>query len=93
MIFDRLYDFLTFRRMITPFVIEFLFLIGSTLAVGVGIGFAIRGLIHDDHSQAAVAAGLAVFGPVVIRLYCEVLIVLFRINETLTDIADVVRDR
>ena len=81
-------DFLKFRKMITPAIIQILFwvgvavtIIGSlvTMAVsfgryGGGIGTFLGGLL------------MLVLGPVVVRIYCELLILFFRMNETLTEI-------
>jgi hypothetical protein len=36
---------------------------------------------------------LIIFGPLVVRLYCEILIVFFRINETLTEIKHALEGR
>jgi hypothetical protein len=35
---------------------------------------------------ALMGLGTMVLGPVIVRIYCEVLILFFRMNETLTDI-------
>ena len=77
-------DFLAFRKMITPLVIQILFWLGVVVTVIMGLitlvtadGFAkLRGLV------------MIVVGPLAVRIYCEILIVLFRMNESLTDIAD-----
>ena len=74
-------DFFSFRRMITPVIIQVLFWIFTAVAV-------IGGLVLLFRGGAATAVGLIwiVVGPLVARVYCEILIILFRINETLTDI-------
>ena len=36
---------------------------------------------------------LLIFGPLVVRIYCEILIIFFRINETLTEIKHDLDDR
>jgi phosphotransferase system glucose/maltose/N-acetylglucosamine-specific IIC component len=70
-------DFLTFRRMITPVVIQVLFWLGVIATVIYSIVTARR--------QPIAILGV-IIGPFIVRIYCEILIVLFRINETLTDI-------
>jgi len=74
-------DFFSFRRMITPVIIQTLFWIFTVIAVVGGLALLFRG-------GAGTALGLIwiVVGPLVARVYCEILIVVFRINETLTDI-------
>ena len=79
-------DFLTFRRMITPVIIEVLFIAGAFLAFVLGIGLIALGLDGNKSGEVVLGGAVAVLGPLGIRLYAEVLIVVFRINETLTDI-------
>lgn len=79
-------DFLTFRRMITPVIIEVLFIIGAFLTFVTGIGLIALGLDGNKGGEVALGVAVAVLGPLGIRLYAEILIVVFRINETLTDI-------
>lgn len=81
-------DFLKFRKMITPAIIQVLF--------WVGVGFTVLGgLITIGTSFGRYGGGVATFiagllililGPVVVRIYCELLILFFRMNETLTEI-------
>lgn len=90
-------DFFGFRRMLTPPLIELAFILGALacvilglVCVGMGIGMAAT---YDPFGfsrpgrEALIGGGvsLAVFGPFAVRLVCEVLIVPYRINETLTD--------
>lgn len=75
-------DFLTFRRMIAPVFVQFLFWLGILGCVGAGIFF----LATAEGEQKLIGAALLFAGPIVWRLYCEVLILGFRINNTLTDI-------
>ena len=89
-------DFLTFRRMITPIIIQIVFWLGVIGCVIAGIGMmlsasATSSLMPQMPGQSPalqVLAGLAViiFGPLACRIYCELLILLFRMNESLTDI-------
>ena len=60
-------------------------------------GFAAVSLtmMFSGYGASGVCAGLSVIviGPFVVRLYCEFLIVVFRINETLTEILHTLRGR
>ena len=74
-------DFLTFRRMITPIIVQGAFLVSIILCIGFGIyvmwggGFRILfGLL------------LMIFGPFVVRIWCEVVLLLFRMNRNLIEI-------
>lgn len=82
-------DFLTFRRMITPIVIQVLFWIALAAYLIAGFVLIVRGASADHLGSLQVLLGTAflIFGPVVARIECELLVVAFRINESLTDIA------
>jgi len=71
-------DYIQFRKMITPIIIQVVFWIVVALCL-------IGGLIQLTQSPLAGIA-LILFGPVVARIYAELLIVLFEINNALQDI-------
>ena len=86
-----MWDFLTFRKMMIPVIIQLVFWVGSIVLIVGGVMIIGGGLavpeqvdIRADHP----AAGLVVMilGPIILRLYCELLIVFFRMNDTLTEI-------
>jgi hypothetical protein len=74
-------EFLSFRKMITPLFIQVIF----WLMVGICV---IGGIITMAQGGASIFAGLMmiVVGPLFIRIYCELLIVLFRIYDELVGI-------
>jgi len=83
-------DFLKFRKMITPVIIQVLFWVGVAVSV-------IGGLITMGSSFGSYGGGVGTFlmglltlilGPVVVRIYCELLILFFRMNESLTEIKE-----
>lgn len=67
-------EYLTFKKMITPMVIQILFWIGVVIVV-------IAGLVAMF--QGAFLQGLftVLVGPVLVRVYAELIIVMFRIND------------
>jgi len=81
-------DFLTFRKMITPIIIQVIFWIGVVLCVLGGLGAMIAGAAAEYGGGGQVLGGLflLVLGPLCVRIYCELLILLFRMNDTLTEI-------
>ncbi|MDW8244860.1 MAG: GYF domain-containing protein [Thermogemmata sp.] len=89
-----LYDFLTFRRMIAPILIQAIFWIGVALAEVAALYLIISGIRVGFFLNIWELAGLMiggglilmVVGPVLCRLLCEPWILFFRISETLTDI-------
>ncbi len=82
-------DFLKFRKMFTPVIIQILFWIGVGVSVIAGL-VQIGTAFSRYGSAVSVLTGLLtiVLGPVVVRIYCELLILFFRMNETLTEIRD-----
>lgn len=72
-------DFLNFKKMITPLVIKILFWVGAVSCIITGLGMIF---------YKRIGAGLAVLflGPIGVRIYCELFILLFNINDTLTDL-------
>jgi hypothetical protein len=74
-------DFLRFDTMLTPIVIQIVFWIAVVITV-------IVGFIQLFGGGFAVITGLLtiILGPVVARIYCEIVIVFFRINDHLRQI-------
>jgi uncharacterized membrane protein len=81
---------LTFKKMITPVIIQTLFWVGTGIAVIAGLIGVGSGLSSSYGGGSQVLAGLLilVLGPVFVRIYCELLILLFRMYETLGQIRD-----
>ena len=71
-------DFLMFRRMIIPILIRILFVVAVVFCV---IGF----LVNVVQSNIGAALAILIVGPLVARIYCELIILLFVINDTLAD--------
>ena len=83
-------DFLSLRTMITPTLIRFLFLAGVALSVLVGLFMVGAGMFSSWGGGGTIFAGLLwiVFGPLLVRLYCELMIVIFSINDHLLSVRD-----
>ena len=83
-------DFLAFRKMVTPAIIQVIFWIGVLVCVIAGLGAMIGGsaLPAGMGGGRGVLSGflILVFGPILVRVYCELLIVLFRIYDSLSAI-------
>ncbi len=78
---NKLNDFLSFKRMITPIIIQIIFWVGVIFSILFGVNKLIQE--RGDTLQGLI---LIVLGPFLVRIICEMLILSFRINETLTDI-------
>ena len=83
-------DLLAFRKMITPTVIQVVFWIGVVICVLAGIIGIISGVAGTRGGGAQVLGGLLtlILGPLFVRIYCELLIIIFRIHDRLTEIRD-----
>ncbi len=99
-------DFLAFRRMLLPALIQLIFWLAVLAVIGFGLGILFDKVpevatqlqdatnrepmksagLNIDTLKAIVGLAFCLVGPIVIRLFCEVLILPFRINGTLTDI-------
>ncbi|GJM07212.1 MAG: hypothetical protein DHS20C10_09460 [marine bacterium B5-7] len=79
-------DFFSFRRMITPWLIQVLFWI----AIAGCILSAVTDMVHAHFLKGL---GLLFFGIAGIRISCELLMLFFRMNETLTDIRDTLANK
>lgn len=74
-------DFFAFRRMLAPWIIRIGFIIGLVTLVSVGLYD-----IFNPHLSATLGLFIIIVGPILLRLFLEMLIVAFSVNETLTDI-------
>ena len=72
-------DFLNFKKMITPLIIKILFWVGVVGCILAGLGMIFS-------RKIGAGLGVLLLGPLGVRIYCELLILLFSINENLTDI-------
>lgn len=72
--------------MITPVIIWLLFWIGAGLCILAGIGIILASLVAGLSTMFLTGLAVLVLGPLVVRIYCELLILFFRMNETLTEI-------
>lgn len=86
-------DLLFFKRMVTPIIIQVGFWVFSGLIALAGFVLMIVGLV-DEFSLAIIFLGVVtiVLGPLIVRIYCELLIVVFSINEHLREIRNATVD-
>jgi len=83
-------DFLNFRKMITPTIIKVLFWIGVAACVIGALVMMVGSFGRYGGGAGQFLGGLLflVLGPIGVRIYCELLILLFRMNDTLIEIKD-----
>jgi hypothetical protein len=92
---EKVKEFLSFNSMITPSIIKALFRIGVGICLLAGVIGIINGVRanYGGGMQVIYALLIIVFGPIIVRIYCELLIVIFKINDTLTDIKTLLKDK
>ena len=73
-------EFFNYEYMITPGILKILSYIGAALAV-------IAGLVTAFTADVISGLGVAVGGPIVIRVYAELMLVIFEIHKCAKQIA------
>lgn len=79
-------DFILFRKMMTPFVIQLFFWFITLVCV-------IGGIYNFVHHQVAHGLQIILIGPILARMFCEFLLIFFRLNQTLTDLKNSVQEK
>lgn len=92
-----LMDYLLFRRMIVPIIVQILFwlgILGSVVFSVVQFSMGIANINRPGSTALILTSPLIlIIGPLLSRVYAELLIVIFRINETLTEIREELKKR
>jgi hypothetical protein len=94
-------DFLTFRLMITPWIIQVAFWLGVVGCLGLGVQIVTTGIDASDKpgqksfGVVVIASGVltALLGPLLVRIYCELAIIFFKIHDELKEMNDRTRHR
>ncbi len=84
-------DFFSFRKMITPQFIQVIYIIGAALITFGGIGMMFNGQRDSGYGSnpfSGFGVGLIVIaaGNLFWRIWCEFIIVIFRVNQSLKSI-------
>lgn len=77
-------EYLTFRRMITPIFIQVIFWIAL-------VAVLIAAVVQLARGAALTGFLTLVLGPIGVRIYAELLIILFRMNDSLVAVRDAVQ--
>lgn len=82
--------FLKFEKMITPIFIQIIFWISFVGVIISGVAMVGYGVISSSGSFIEIIIGISTLFlcPIIIRIYCEMLIVIFKIQESLIDIRE-----
>lgn len=74
-----MWDILTFRRMVTPTLLQLLFWLGMILCI-------LAGIIHLFKHESLLALWWLVVAPLILRVIVELMMCLFAINNQLNDL-------
>lgn len=74
-------EYLSFDKLITPALVRIVFWLGLA-----GVLFNALALMFSGSFWTGL--GILILGPFVVRIWCEIMIVIFQINNTLTEIRD-----
>lgn len=91
----RVKSILSFDKMIMPLFIKIIFWIGVIGAVLFGFGWIIFGFIKFKNGGFGMVIGgifLMLIGPFIVRLYAEMLIVIFKLQESLIQIRNLLSE-
>ena len=83
-------EFLAFRKFITPVFIQVIFWIMVAAVVIAGLIAMVQGFDTPYGGGMMAFAGLLmiILGPIFVRIYCEMMIIFFRMLDVLEDIRD-----
>jgi len=73
-------EYLKFNKMVTPVIIQVLFWLFTVVVVVGGLGSLSQG-------EAVGGIVMILLGPVIVRIYAELLLVIFKINDAVQSIA------
>jgi len=79
-------DLLGFEKMVTPIIIRILYFLGL-------LGVLAAAVMSLFQGRFLAAIGILVFGAIMVRVYSELLILLFRIHDNLVSINQQMKDR
>ena len=79
-------EFLNFNQMITGDIIKYVYWALAGITVLFGIITVLLSLFAGEFGGVISGVIVTVLGPILIRIYCELMIILFKIHETLVDI-------
>lgn len=84
---SRLKDFLSFRTMITPVFIQIIFIIGVLIILIFSLYEIISGAGKRNGGDMILSGIITlILGPLVLRIYLEIIVVVFSINRSVLEI-------
>ena len=81
-------DFLAFRNLITPKIIQIVFWLGTAYFAVAGLTMTVMGLTGGGLVLMLIGLLMLTLGPIIIRVFCELVMLVFKIGDALTPTAD-----
>jgi hypothetical protein len=81
-----MWDFLIFRRMLTPILIQIFFWFCVIVCI-------VGGIYNFMHHAFVHGLQILILGPILVRVLCEFWILFFKIHQTLTELKNTVQER
>ncbi len=81
-------DFLAFRNFITPKIIQIVFWLGTAYFAVAGLTMMIMGLTGNGLVLMLIGLLMLSMGPIIVRVFCELVMLIFKIGDALTPTAD-----
>ena len=78
-------DFLAFRSLVTPKVIQIVFWLGTAYFVVSGLTMTIMGLTGSGLMLMLIGLLMLSLGPIAVRVCCELVMLIFQIGEAITE--------
>ena len=77
-----------FEKTVTPGIMKIMYVLALVFIVIIGLVTIINGLNRTYGGGQDVFNGILIiiFGPVLVRIYCEIILIFFKMNQTLMDI-------
>lgn len=80
-------DFLAFRSLVTPKIIQIVFWLGTAYFVVSGLTTTIMGLTGSGLILMLMGLLMLSLGPIAVRVCCEMMMLIFQIGEAITEAA------
>ncbi len=86
-------DFFAFRTMITPSLVQIIFVIGLIVILVLGLVDIVQGFNTMNYKEVAGGVLMILLGPIALRFYLEIIVVLFMINDSMRGVQSTLQNQ
>ena len=83
-------DILKFKKMVTPIVIQVMFWFAIVYVLWTGVNVVKQSFVFETSPRTGIL--IIILGPLLVRIFCEVLIVILSIRDTLTETQNLLKE-